>query len=87
MYKKCNKCGWVHFAVSRSFAETEVTNFNQFFDTLTVEEQQDYYSGNRSSIENYEKCFRCGESHKTATTITEFPNDLDRVTLQPMILE
>lgn len=63
MERTCNKCGWVHFAVTREHATAEVARFNEYFDKLTPKEQQDYYGGYKSSIEHYEQCSRCGGSH------------------------
>ena len=59
----CKKCGWVHFAVSREFAENEVKTFNEYFDTLTLVEQMDNYGGRKSSIEKYEHCGLCGNHY------------------------
>lgn len=61
-YVTCNKCGWVHMGVSREHAEDEVRRFNEYFDGLPVEKQEDYYGGKKSSVLNYEKCFRCGSN-------------------------
>ena len=60
----CNKCGWVHFAISRTHAEREVEEFNKFYDTLSPELQQEYYGGKGSTITQYEHCFFCGNTFK-----------------------
>lgn len=60
----CNKCGWVHFQVSREYAENQVRNFNAFYDRLDAKGKSNY--AGHSNIENYETCrgFRCGENYK-----------------------
>lgn len=60
MNRTCNKCGWVHFSVTRHYAETEVQQFNEYFAGLSKEEQDDFYGGTKSSIVSYERCFFCG---------------------------
>lgn len=66
MYKNvtCKNCGWVHFEVTRDYAENQVTQFNQYFDTLSKEKQQDYYGGRKSSIISYEQCMLCRGNYK-----------------------
>lgn len=59
----CLKCGWVSFEVSRKYAEDEAARFNAFFDTLTPEQQQDYYGGKKATITFYEHCMLCGGSY------------------------
>ena len=82
----CNKCGWVHFAVSREFAENEVKTFNEYFNTLTEDKQQQYDGGKCSSIKQYENCFFCGNNY---TNFREFQEGdcPDGVTLGPIIDE
>jgi adenine-specific DNA methylase len=58
----CNKCGWVHFGVSRSWAEAQVREFNFFYDNSPPEVQEQY--GRRADIASYEKCFSCGGSYR-----------------------
>lgn len=60
----CNKCGWVHFAVSREFAEKQVEEFNQYFDSLSVGDRNDFYGGKKSTIRSYEHCFFCDNTYK-----------------------
>lgn len=59
--RTCLKCGWVYFAVSRAHAEGEVKQFNEYFATLS-KEQQDDYGGKGATIEPYEACW-CGNPH------------------------
>ena len=33
--RTCLKCGWVHFGVTRAFAEDEVARFNAYYAKLT----------------------------------------------------
>lgn len=55
----CNKCGRVHFQVSRDHAIDCVTRFNAYYMTLTPEQQQDFYGGKMSNIKSYEHCMFC----------------------------
>lgn len=81
---KCGKCGWVHFEVSRTYAEEQVAEFNKYFDSLSKEKQESYYNGNKSSIESYEKCFRCNTSHEQAVDAQDGDCPMGS-TIQPMI--
>jgi len=49
-------------AVTRKFAEDQVTEFNTFYASLTPEEKTQFYSGSCSSIKSYERCFFCGQT-------------------------
>jgi len=82
----CNKCGWVHMAVTRKFAEEQVTEFNTFYASLSFDEQMQFYRGSCSSIKSYERCFFCGQ------TEGDFRKAKDRdcpvgCTIQPTIWE
>lgn len=59
----CLKCGWVYFEVTRAYAEDEVKRFNEYFDSLPKEQQDEFYGGNKSSVKNYERCW-CGNDYK-----------------------
>lgn len=79
----CIKCGTVHFAVTREFAETEVKTFNAHFDKMSDEDRASY-GNRRSSMRQYEGCGFCKG--------TEFrpskPNDCPvGCTLSPVIYE
>jgi hypothetical protein len=65
---ECTHCGWHHFAVTRAYAEAEVSKFNEYFDTLTFTEKQ-MFGGQPSSLKSYTHCDRCGNpaSMKPAT--------------------
>lgn len=84
--RTCNKCGWVHFGVTREFAENEVKRFNDYFNTLTEDKQQKHYGGKCSSIAQYDRCFFCGNSY---TNFRDFKEGdcPDGVTLGPIIKE
>lgn len=80
----CTKCGWVHFAVTRAFAEAEVERFNTYFATLTKEEQDLYYSGEGSSIKSYEHCNLCSGKDFRPSQPDDCP---DGCTIGPVIYE
>ena len=84
--RTCLKCGWVHFGVTRAFAEDEVARFNAYYDTLTPKEQQDWYGGRKSGIAHYEGCFRCGGSHTNFRDEREGDCPMG-CTIQPIIHE
>ncbi len=56
---QCKHCGWIHFAVTRAYAEDEVKRFNEYYDSGPPEVQELF--GRRSSIKNYEHCGLCGK--------------------------
>ena len=84
--RTCNRCGWVHVSVTRDFAENEVKRFNEYFDTLTEEQQQQWYGGKNSTIKQYEHCFFCGTNY---TNFRDFEEGdcPDGVTMQPIIVD
>lgn len=56
----CNKCGWVHFPVTREHAEAEVKKFNEYYEAQD-QETKDSFGGRPSSVErDYDRCFFCG---------------------------
>ena len=59
--RTCNQCGWVHFGVTRKFAEAEVARFNAFYEASTPSVQKQY--GGPSHIRQYLWCNACGNSH------------------------
>jgi len=84
MNMTCKKCGWVAFQVSRKHAESEVKRFNEYFNTLSKKEQDDYYGGKGSSIHQYEHCMLCDGSYKNFRD--SIPGDVpDGCTLSPII--
>jgi 5-methylcytosine-specific restriction endonuclease McrA len=60
----CRTCGWVHFEVTRAFAEKEVEAFNKFYDALSLQKQEEYYGNHKVSIKDYESCGFCGGLYK-----------------------
>ena len=60
----CLNCGQVHAAMSKNEIEEIVTRFNDYFNSLTKQEQELYYGGKCSTIDGYMKCTRCGSSYK-----------------------
>lgn len=84
--RTCNQCGWVAFGVTREHAEHEVASFNKYFDTLTRQQQIDFYGGEPSGIRQYEKCMLCGGSYKNFRDSK--PGDCpEGCTLNPIIVE
>lgn len=84
--RTCKKCGCVHFGVTRQFAENAVREFNDYYETLTPEKQQDYYKGKKAHILSYEVCFNCGEPNTNFRASK--PSDCrDGSTIQPIIEE
>lgn len=69
-YVKCMKCGWVHFSVSLKFALNEVHKFNEYFNSLSTEQQNKFYGGKGASIEDYSNCARCGNHYENFVFVT-----------------
>lgn len=80
----CLKCGWVAFQVSRESAIREFTSFNEYYDTLTPKEQEDYYGSKKSSIRFYEHCMFCDGSYQNFRDSQE-GDCPDGCTLNPII--
>lgn len=85
-YRTCNKCGWVHFAVTRKQAEKELAVFLEYFNGLSKETQESLYGGKPAVIRQYERCAVCGGPH---TNFREYkPCDCpDGCTIGPIIYE
>jgi hypothetical protein len=83
----CDNCGWVHVAYTREAAEEAVKSFNDYFDTLSEEKQNDYYGGEGASLEkSYLYCFSCRD--KESKFHKSKPGDCpDGCTIQPVICE
>lgn len=79
----CNKCNWVSFAVTRQEAEQQIATFNKYFETLSKQQQQDYYGGKGSSIDNY-TCLYCNGSDFRPSQDGDCP---DGCTINPVIYE
>lgn len=79
----CNACGWVHFAVSREYAEDEVWRFNQYFAGLDASARE-LWGNKPSTIDTYLRCFNCGGDYKNFRPSR--PGDCpDGVTMQPIL--
>lgn len=63
MMRTCNKCGWVHFAVTRASAEKSIAEFSAYYATLSKDQQRDHYGGQPSTLANYDRCGLCGGPH------------------------
>ncbi len=80
----CNKCGTVAFQVSREFAVNQVEEFIKYYNTLTREQQLDYYGGKPATLAGYEGCMFCGGSYKNFRD--SVPGDCpEGCTLSPII--
>lgn len=66
----CGKCGWVHFSVTRKYAEEAVESFNRYFLNCTPE-QKEHFGGKGANLAPYLSCMLCGSPH------TEFRDSKD----------
>jgi hypothetical protein len=80
----CLKCGWVHFAVTRQYAEDEIARFNAYYDTLPADKQQQFYDGQKSAISSYDTCGCCGGPY-TNFRDSKPGDSPDGCTLNPII--
>ena len=78
----CPKCGWTHFGVSRVYAVQNVKNFNDYYNSLSPEKQEDFYGNKMAEIGHYEHCFNCGAMYKTFERRNNAP---EGCTIQPII--
>ena len=83
--RTCNACGWVAFGVTRESAVTSVMRFNDYFNRLSLEQQQAYYNGKGASLDSYMRCFRCGGNYTNFRDSKEGDCPYG-VTLQPILL-
>lgn len=60
--RTCLSCGWVHFGVTRQYAEDQVARFNEYFSTLSPEVQQSFYGGHGATLDDYLRCGLCSGS-------------------------
>jgi hypothetical protein len=58
----CNRCGRVHFVVTRAYAEEQVKQYNEFLRTLDDEERK-HYPRPPAFVSDYERCDMCGASY------------------------
>ncbi len=85
-FRKCLKCGWVHFGNSLTEVTAELARFREYFDSLTAKEQFNFYGGRCSSIEDYTSCFCCGNPHTNFRDATDEEVPYGS-TLQPILTE
>ncbi len=78
----CRNCGWIHFAVTREYAEHEVHVFNTYYRAQTKEVQNNF--AGESYVGKYEFCFVCGKQDFYPTPDGDCPRG---VTLNPVIYE
>jgi len=70
----CNKCGWVHFAVTYDYAVKQVAEFNEWYNKQP-QMTKDCYGG-PAKLSGYCFCGRCGNTYKDfrAAKAEECPN-------------
>ncbi len=56
---KCPKCRCIHSAISEASAVAAVSEFNDYFLTLSSEAQAQF-GGKPATLEMYRRCTRCG---------------------------
>lgn len=80
----CNRCGWVHFTVTRAHALKEIASFKEYYDGLS-DEDKDMFAP-PAHIEDYEQCMLCGNHYMDFRpfTLGDCP---DGSTLNPILEE
>lgn len=82
----CNKCGWVHMAVTREFAEVESKNFLEWYDTQPASVRENYGAKRPDPMKQYDRCFFCGQTDQDFRP--SMPDDCPvGCTIQPTIWE
>jgi len=79
----CTKCGWVHMAVTREYAERESSKFRDWWEQQD-EEVQGYYSKPEEGIFNLYKSCWCGSKSFRDYKQGDCP---EGVTIGPVICE
>jgi hypothetical protein len=83
-FRTCNACGWVHFGMSPEDVDRAIDTFNAYFDRQPPDTQALF--GGRASRADYDRCFRCGGSHKNFRESR--PGDVPfGSTIQPILSE
>lgn len=78
----CRGCGWASYAVTRAWAEQQITRFNEYYHAAD-EETRSHFAG-PSSLEQY-RCLRCdGTAFRPVLPEDGIP---DGVTLNPVIAD
>lgn len=89
--KVCNKCGWIHFSISKKDVTEQVKEFGKFINSqdLPTRANFDYADRNWSFKEHfsqYTKCFMCGNGYKDFRAASEYDYSRSRGhTLQPIL--
>ena len=77
----CLNCGWVHFEVSKKYAEDAVSSYNQYVNNLPENMR---IETKMASLEDYLYCFRCNGSYKDFRDYKD--GDINGVhTIQPIM--
>lgn len=81
---ECRSCGKPHYPVSLADALAGIKSFNDYFNTLSPEDQNKFYGGKPASIDNYLQCVRCGsvrfqQRHAAAPGVTLNPIVFEQV--------
>lgn len=86
-YRICNKCGRVHFPLSRMEVELDSHRFGKYINSIEPTEQAMFGYGPLSRtkrefsftehVAQSEKCFACGNSYTNFRNVT----DLDKINM------
>ena len=72
----CVSCGWVHLGFTPKVCQSNVDNFNAYYETLD-QEQQAHYGGPAELLRDYGFCKSCKKESKVGqfrlAVKTEFP--------------
>jgi hypothetical protein len=89
-YVTCKKCGWIHKAYSRAWAEQEVAAANEAFDKMTPEQREMFGTGHVSA-DHYIGCMACGSEEFRPTKMEDWPGyasgEQHAITINPVIYE
>lgn len=85
IYLICNGCGWIHFGVSLEHTLDEVKKFNEYYDALLPQKQQEYYGGKRLHVTDYCFCFSCGSLFTRMRKLTKNDHLPNGSTVSPII--
>jgi ribosomal protein L37E len=78
----CRGCGWASYAVTRAWAEEQITRFNAYYESADEATRSSF--GGPSSPSDY-RCLRCdGTAFRPALPEDRIPN---YVTLSPVICD
>lgn len=82
----CNECGRVHMGITMEHAKREIETFYLMCEELTITEKERYYGEYDVSLDNFTRCFNCGNDYKNFRPSIDSDCEAG-VTLTPIVID